>query len=103
MTAYANQYSYSDVTPFEVVRKVSEQTLEIREMDAKRDESVELEFHVGGYSAHCSNQRAQKWIITSNNENRVVRIRAGKTGWKDAHGNRFKLADAPVHFYDYNF
>jgi len=100
---YANQYGYSDVNPFEVVRVISDKTLEVREMDAVRDESVKLEFHVGGFSAHCSNQRDQKWFITSNEQNRVIRIRLGKNGWKDSHGRKFDLSDRPVAFYDYNF
>jgi len=100
---YANQFGYSDVEPFEVVRVISEKTIEVREMDAERDNSVKLDFHVGGFSAHCSNQRDQKWVITSNPTNPVVRIRFGKQGWKSADGRRFKLADAPRKFYDYNF
>jgi hypothetical protein len=100
---YANHIGYSDVEPFEVIRVISEQTLEIREMDAVRDDSVKLEFHVGGFSAHCSNQNEQKWAISSNPNNLVVRIRKGKKGWKDAHGRRFVLDDEPIKFYDYNF
>jgi len=100
---YANHIGWSDVDPYEVVRVISEKTIEIREMDAKRDDSVKLEFIPGGFSAHCSNQSDQKWFITSNPENRVIRIRLGKKGWKDAHGRRFALSDEPVKFYDYNF
>jgi hypothetical protein len=100
---YANMYSYSDVEPFEVVRAISDKTLEVRGMDSERDESIKLEFHVGGFAAHCSNQRDQKWFITSNPENRIIRIRLGKKGWKDKHGRKFGLSDKPVKFYDYNF
>jgi hypothetical protein len=100
---FANHIGYSDINPYEVVRVVSDKTLEVREMDAVRDESVKLEFHVGGFSAHCSNQRNQKWFINSNKSNPVVRIRLGKNGWKDAHGRRYALSDDPVKFYDYNF
>lgn len=101
---YANHYGYSDINPFEVVRVVSDKTIEVREMDAERDDSVKLEFHVGGFSAHCSNQHAQKWHITSNDSNPVVRIRLSKSGvWKDKHGRKFGLSDQPVKFYDYNF
>jgi hypothetical protein len=96
-------YGWSDVEPFEVVRVISDKTLEVREMDAERDESVKLEFHFGGFSAHCSNQRDQKWFINSNPENRVIRIRLGKKGWKDKHGRKFALSDKPFRFYDYNF
>lgn len=100
---YANHHGYSDVTPFEVIRIISEKTIEIREMKAERDDSVKLEFHVGGFSAHCSNQHQQKWVITSDETAPVKRIRLGKRGWKDAHGGRYSLADAPRKFYDYNF
>lgn len=101
---YANHYGYSDVNPFEIVRRVSDKTIEIREMDAERDPEWKPEFHVGGFSAHCSNQHEQRWNITSNPENRVIRIRLSKSGvWKDAHGRKFGLSDQPVKFYDYNF
>jgi len=101
---YANQHGYSDITPFEVIREVSSQTLDVRGMKAERDESVELEFHIGGFAAHCSNQHAQRWHITSDTTERTVRIRKNKLGqWHDASGRRFVLSDTPVHFYDYNF
>lgn len=100
---YANQVGYSDITPYEIVRVVSDKTLEIREMNAERDKSVELQFHVGGFAAHCSNQRDQKWFITSDDTNPIIRIRLGKNGWKSAHGSKFQLSDTPVKFYDYNF
>ena len=101
---YANHYGYSDVNPFEVVRVISDQTVEVREMDADRDESITLDWAAGGFAGHCINQRDQKWRITSNEQNPVVRIRLSKTGaWKDKHGRRFGLSDQPVKFYDYNF
>lgn len=36
---FANQFGYSDVNPFEVVRQISEKTMEIRSMKAERDPS----------------------------------------------------------------
>lgn len=104
MNKYANQYGYSDVYPFEVVRVISDKTIEVREMDAERDESVKLEWAPGGFAGHCLNQRDQKWFITSNESNPVIRIRlSAKKGWQDKHGRRFGLSDQPVRFYDYNF
>ena len=101
---YANQYGWSDVNPFEVVKVISDKTIEVREMDAERDESVKLDWAVGGFAGHCINQRDQKWFITSNEQNPVVRIRLSKTGvWKDKHGRKYGLSDKPVKFYDYNF
>jgi hypothetical protein len=103
MNKFANHYGYSDVNPFEVVKVISDKTIEVREMNSERDDSVKMDFHVGGFSAHCSNQREQKWFITSDETAQVIRIRLGKNGWKDAHGRRFKLDDQPVKFYDFNF
>ncbi len=100
---YANHIGYSDINPFEVVRVISDKTMEIRAMDAERDESVKLDWVVGGFSGVCLNQRDQNWFITSNEQNRVVRIRLGKQGWKDANGRKYQLSDEPVKFYDYNF
>ena len=101
---YANHLGYSDVNTFEVVNVVSDKTIEVREMNTVRDDSIKLEFHVGGFSAHCSNQRDQKWTITSDETAPVIRIRLSKNkGWKDKYGRRFQLADQPVKFYDYNF
>ena len=100
---FANHYGYSDVTPFEVVKVISDKTIEVREMDAERDESVRLEWLPGGFAGHCVNQRDQKWCITSNESNPVIRLRLNKKGWQDKHGRRFGLSDKPVRFYDYNF
>ncbi len=100
---YANHIGYSDVDPYEIVRVISDKTIEIREMKTERDDSVKLEFHVGGFSAHCSNQHDQKWTISSDETAPVIRIRLGKRGWKCPHGRKFMLGDEPVKFYDYNF
>ena len=100
---FANHHGYSDVNPFEVIRVISDKTLEVREMEASRDTSVKLDFEAGGFSAHCLNQSEQKWLIASDPSKPVIRIRFGKLGWKDAHGRRFSLSDHPRKFYDYNF
>ena len=102
MKQYANHYGYSDVTPFEVIRQVSEKCYEIREMKAEKDPSVVTKFDIGGFCAHSDN--AQKWIITSDETAQIIRIRANKKkGFADKHGRRFGLADEPTYFYDYNF
>lgn len=101
---YANHYGWSDVNPYEVVRVISDKTIEVRAMDAERDTSVDLKWEIGGFSAVCTNQSAQKWIIKSNPNNPVIRIRASKRkGWADKYGRRFDLANEPSKYYDYNF
>ncbi len=101
---YANHIAYSDINPFEIVRKVSDKTMEVREMDAERDESVKMDFIPGGFSAVCTNMHSQKWHIKSQPDNPIVRIRMHKSGvWKDKHGRRFSPSEQPCKFYDYNF
>jgi hypothetical protein len=103
MQKFANCYGYSDVNPYEVVRVVSEKTLEIRAMKCERDPSWKMEVNPGGFCANVSNQNDQKWFITSDESYPVSRIRLGKNGWKSKGGSKFVLSDAPVKFYDYNF
>ncbi len=102
---YANQLGYSDVSPFEVVRHVSDKTVEIRAMNAVRSNPTEsMGFQAGGFVGHFADQERQRWEITSNPEARVFRIRLQKDGkWRCKHGNRYALSERPVKFYDYNF
>jgi len=102
---YANQIGYSDTSPYEIVKVISDKTLEIRGMAAVRANGMEeMGFVAGGYCGHFANQENQRWEITSDPERAVFRIRKNKRGqWKDAGGARYMLADAPEKFYDYNF
>ena len=102
-TQYVNHYGYSDINPFEVIRKVSDKTLDIRAMSAELDPSWKLDFVPGGFFGTVVNQGSQKWVIKSDPNGRIVRIRLGKRGWKDSRRNRYDLSDEPVKFYDYNF
>lgn len=100
---FANLIGYSDINPFEVVEIISNKTIVIREMDAKRDPSFSPKFEVGGFVAHCINQSEQKWIFTSNEDRPTIRARLQKNGkWKSMFGEH-RIADEPKCFYDYNF
>ena len=100
---YANYLGYSDISPFEIVRRISDKTLEIRAMSAERDPSWKPDFVPNGFCGHISNQHDQRWFISRDPDRPVVRIRLGKQGWKDRNGRRFELSDKPRKFYDYNF
>ena len=106
---YANHYGYSDINPFEVVRKVSDKTLEIRAMSAERDPSWKPDFVPGGFfgtvreACAQGHPGSQEWVIKSNPNGHIVRIRLGKRGWKDAAKRHYELSDEPVKFYDFNF
>lgn len=100
---FANQYGYSDVNPFEVIRVVSDKCLEVRAMLAVAL-PWEMEVYHGGFCANVANQRDQKWDIKSNAANPVIRIRLQKDGqWKNPSKGKFYLADQPRKFIDYNF
>jgi hypothetical protein len=100
---YANQCGYSDHAPYEIVRIVSEKTIEIRAMDYSENKS-EMEFQVGGFGGHCNNNHAQDYDYSVNEENPVIRIRLHKHDrWKDKWGRKYNISSAPYRFYDYNF
>ena len=100
---YANEICYSDVRPYEIVKVVSEKTIEVREMKAE-ELPWKKDFHAGGFFGHMANQRDQKWKISSNEDVPVYRAHKRKDGcfWaKGAH--KFRLAEEPRKFHDYNF
>lgn len=104
---FANRHGWSDVDPFEIVRKVTDRCLEIRAMKAVETEAgvkrLNASFRPGGFVGHFDNY-AQDWEITSNPEAQVIRIRLHKDGkWKSSWGSRFIMSDKPIKFYDYNF
>ena len=101
---YLNYYLYSDVIPYEVVRVISSKTVEIRQMNATRDPSWIPDHVPGGFAGHVRNNDSQRWIITSNPHNPVIRARVTKNGrWSVRGCDRYIGEDFPVRRYDYNF
>lgn len=70
---------WTDLTPFEVVRVVSDKTVDIRKMD------VEI---TGG------DWLDPEYTLHSNEKNPVTRVRRTKTGWKTADGMRIRFGEA---------
>ena len=102
---YANHIGWSDINPFEIIKRNTERKLTIRSMKCEQKHTYEdLGFIPGGFVGHCANQSNQEWEITSNPDGYVTEIRLNKKGeWKDKHGARYRLGEKPVKFYDYNF
>ena len=100
---YANLHLFTDIEPYEVVRKISDMTVEIRKMDYVQTKFPK-EFHKGGFSGYYSDNEAQEYEYSSNPENKVVRIRYSKSrkGWFRG-SFRHIMSDKPRRFYDYNF
>jgi len=100
---YANLHGYSDVYPYEVIRVISDKTIEIRAMKYEIDPTWKPNMIPGGFLAHCDNQNEQRWSIESNPSIATLRMRKHKNGhWKSALG-RHVLSEQPKRFYDYNF
>lgn len=100
---YATHYAYTDVNPYEVIKIVSDNCLEVRAMNHENDPNDMPQFIPGGFSAICTHYGSR--IITSDPENRVIRIRRRKndpTRWVHK-GLRFKLDTEPHAYYDHNF
>lgn len=102
--AFANHHGWTDVYPCEVVRKISDTTVEIRGMKCTK-KPWKQEWIAGGFFAHCPNQHQQEWEIEPDLEAPVTRIRwsKAKNRWQDKHGSRYIMASKPRKFYDYNF
>ena len=86
---YANQKLFSDTYPFEIVRKISDKTIEVREMKA-----VLIE---GDYDN-------QSWKYNSEENNSIIKLKLRKKGgWKDKKGIRYNLDVEPMRYHDYSF
>jgi hypothetical protein len=100
---FANLIGYSDIVPFEVVRVISEKTVEIREMNATIVDGWKPEIMVGGFLGHCTNNNTQEYTYSTREDSPVIRARLQKNGkWKSIHGEH-RMSDKPKRFYDYNF
>jgi len=103
---FANLRGYSDVTPFEIVRVISDKTIEVREMNAEMASDWRPEMVSGGFAFHCTNNDDQRkaWVVTRNPDAPVVRLRLQKNGaWRNPSYGRFFLSERPVKKYDFNF
>ena len=93
----------SDIYPFEVVRQISDITLEVRQLDTELIQAPQ-NFQIGGFAAHCVDNHNQKYSYRSNPTNGTMRIRfSRKRGQWHHKGTKFMLLDEPLKFHDYNF
>jgi hypothetical protein len=95
---FINTYMWSDIKPMgKIIGTKGKATLILARVVCERDKSVEMEFSVGGFSAHCENNHAQKWLY-SVVETQTFEVRISKSFLK-----RNCIEDSPYNFYDYNF
>lgn len=101
---YLNRHLFSDICPFEVIRVISEKTVEIRAMNAVLDPEWKRDFIPGGFFGHTANNCSQRYIYSQNLEAPIVRARLTKSGiWSVGGEARYVASDKPQRFYDFNF
>ena len=99
---YINQIVGSDVLPLEIIRWVSDKTVDARGMESSENKT-KLHFASGGFAGHCTNQDEQRYDYASDPSRPVIRVRLNKTGWRDKHNNLYVLEENPRKFHDFNF
>ena len=101
---HASWYMHSDVVAYEIVKVISDQTIEVREMKTQHS-AADLDFTPGGFCGHFHNQDDQKVTYESDPDGDTFRIRRqkGKPENWTYKGMRFGLRTAPYAFHDFNF
>lgn len=97
---HAHICHYSDVSPVTVIKRTAK-TITVRYDKADLDPNWKPEWITGGFSAHCTNNSEQRWIITEDPDGRTDVFRLRKTGWRNTAGEKL-LPEWKKH-YDYNF
>lgn len=100
---HANHCGWSDVHPYEIVRVVSDKTIELRAVDAELHPEWKPKTEVGGFFGHTVNNGSQKWLYQSNESNPVFKARLRKDGYFHSKRGRHVLSKEPYKFYDYNY
>ena len=102
---FANKIGYTDVYPYEVIRHITPKTIENRAMNSVLAPEFKPDIQPGGFAGHCTNntEQQQKWLFSTDESARVIRIRLHKDGGWYHKGSRFQLGDKPRRFHDYNF
>ena len=98
---YANCYLYSDIDPYQIVRVISDKSIEVKPMRCTRN--FKPSYIPGGFAGICINQDDQEWIIEESTSEHVIRLRKRKDGHFYKGSMRFKLSNVPIKYYDFNF
>lgn len=97
-----NVLLYSDREPATVIKKTAK-TLTVRYDKAHRDPNWKPEWIAGGFSAICTNDNDQKWIIEDDPFGKIEVFRWHKNAGHYISANGLKLFPGWMKYYDYNF
>jgi len=96
---YINEHLWSDVNPVGVIVAVIGKTKLVCNRVVATENKTKMEFVVGGFSAHCTNQYQQEWEF-ENHDDDVFVVNYSRTNFKRMF---YGISDKPRKFYDYNF
>ena len=106
---FANQYFFTDVEPYEVLKQLSKNVILVRKLKCtlkeEADKKLRDSFVPGGFVGHFNNG-AQEWDYSSDENATPIKIRLHKDGkyyLPNTRGTYFRLSDKPYKWYDYNF
>jgi len=101
---YANLHLFSDVEPYEIVRIISDKTIELRSVTATLKPDWKPDMIPGGFAAHTANNHTQEYDYKTNPDAYVFKARLRKKDGRfhSARG-RHVVSEAPCKFHDYNF
>ena len=95
---YLNRHGWSDAYPVgKIVGTKGKTTMILKPIEAVDvTPAGALKFHVGGFSAYCSNGHAQEWEYNETDETFELRLSKGLM-------KNCRVSDAPFRYHDYNF
>ena len=98
----AHVMMWSDIYPVTILRKTAT-TLTVRRDKATLDPNWKPDWIIGGFSAHCTNNEDQEWIIEEDPDGEIEVFRWSKrlNCFKDK--SDCKLLPGWKKFHDYNF
>jgi hypothetical protein len=98
-------HGYSDATAYTIIHKTAK-SMKIQRDKVEHINKKDLEFHIGGFSAHCSNQNGQQYSYERDLQGSIETIRLRQCGrWKTAGqtSGAMRASEGRHEFYDFNF
>jgi hypothetical protein len=95
---YINQYLWSDARPVGKIVGIKGKTKVLVQPVVASENLTQMEFVVGGFAGHCTNQYEQKYEFSE--QGKVFELSLSNSKIRRSH---LGIADAPCRFYDYNF
>ena len=93
---YINRILYTDREPLGKIVGIKSKTILYVQRVSASENKTKMNFHIGGFSAHCDNNWAQEYDYIEEDEIIEIRMTLGRNGG-------MRICDRPMKYYDYNF